>query len=81
MEVIKMNRKFSQIIAVCLACVCVLSLNTNVVDARDKLRDADALSAVAEVFSNAYVEQELYKQKTQMRAVTMICSLLGRQVK
>lgn len=51
-----MNRKFSQIIAVCLACVCVLSLNTNVVDARDKLRDADALSAVAEVFSNAYVE-------------------------
>lgn len=66
-----MNRKFSQIIAVCLACVCVLSLSTNVVDAKEKLRDADALSAVAEVFSNAYVEQEFYKQKTQMRAVTI----------
>lgn len=66
-----MKRKFNQIIAMCLAFLCVLSLSTNVVDAKDKLRNADDLSAVAEIFSKDYVEQELYGEKAKTRAATI----------
>lgn len=63
-----MNRKFYRIVAMCLACVCVLSLNVNVVNAKDKLDSTDDLSAVAETFSADYVEPELSGHKILTRA-------------